>query len=150
MLSNFKYNNYNKITSTLVGLIIGFALILMIPISDTAFAKPNFGSSTQGKQCSMLYDTIDGLSNKEKYLKSQGKTLSDSDRNALNQAIDEYMRDCRGYGMLQQNPKLDGGIIDNNDMVLEQPEQSSPPKSQLPEIALGDNNNNKELVNNQE
>lgn len=133
MFINFKGNKYIRIFSGSVGVLLGFALILMIPLSDTALAKPNFGSSTQGKQCSMLYDTIDGLSNKAKDLKSQGKTLSDSDRNALNQAIDEYMRDCRDYGMLQQNTKL-SGAPDDNEAVLEQPEQPSQtnPRTQSP------------------
>lgn len=125
----------------LVAVLIGLALVTMIPITDIIYAKPKFDQSTLGKHCSNLNSIINALLAKQSHLRSQGQDLSASDRNSLNQAIDEYMSNCYqkyGYPSREVNPKVDDLPIIEEDMVLEQTEQPESPKQGLPDISQDD------------
>lgn len=124
-----------------VTVLLGLALVTMIPITDIAYAKPKFDQSTLGKHCSNLNSIIQSLLAKQSYLKSQGSDLNTSDQNALNQAMDSYMTDCRekyGYPSREVNPKLeDLSTLDEN-TVVEQTDEPQTPKQGLPDITQDD------------
>lgn len=58
-----------KRSSVLTGLVLGFALVLMIPISDSVLGRPIFSGDTAGRGCAATYDEIMKLRDK----KAEGK-----------------------------------------------------------------------------
>lgn len=82
----------------LTTLLLGFTMILMLPISDIILAKPNFGGSSLGKGCGYLWDQVKQLRDKRS---SQGGILSDRDAGKLGNADSNYNSICKSiYGPL--------------------------------------------------
>ncbi len=131
----------NLCSKAFASIAVCMALIVTIPLIDTTYAKPKFDSTALGKQCASLNDIISALLAKQSQLKAQGSDLSASDQNALNQAMDSYMSSCYekfGYPAREVNPKSGDLPVIEEDMVLEQTDQSETPKQNLPEITADD------------
>ena len=90
-------NTNKKSLQILTGLLLGFAMVAMIPISDS-FAKPKFDNTSLGKGCSDTWDKIMKLRAKKA---AQGGELSLQDSRDLNNAESNYKSVCAGiYGSL--------------------------------------------------
>jgi hypothetical protein len=125
--------NKTKTTSIVTGLALGFALIFMIPISDTVLAKPNFGGGTLGKGCSAAWDKVATLKYKRDVLNIP---LTAAEQKDLEEQENFYNKVCSDvFGPLALvKSTTPQGSLDSNDMVLEQPEQPSQtnPRTQSP------------------
>jgi hypothetical protein len=113
--------------SLLTGLLLGLAMVLMIPISDMVLAKPNFGGSTLGKGCSSLWDDVIKLRAKKA---AQGGTLNQKDASDLGNAESNYKSICAGvFGSLPlevaESPELP--VVEEN-AVEDKPEEQQPGK----------------------
>jgi hypothetical protein len=87
-----------------IGIVLGLALILMIPISDTVFAKPTFDGTSVGLECSALWDEIKALKDKKA---NQGGVLNQADSSALGRAESNYKDTCAKWydgGLPMVNP----------------------------------------------
>ncbi len=103
----------------------------MIPLSQAIFAEPKFDNSQRGGYCSSVYGAIIGLENKQANLKEQGKTLSQSDLQALSQAREDYERDCSDYGYLETKPTFPQGNLNDDLTVEQQPSKPTFPQGNL-------------------
>ncbi len=129
--------SFHQSHKAFVSVAVCLALIVSIPIIDTTYAKPKFDSTALGKQCANLNSIISALLAKQSQLRGQGSDLSASDQNSLNQAMDSYMTSCYekfGYPAREVNPKSGDLPVIEEDMVLEQTDQSETPKQNLPDI----------------
>ena len=133
--------NFHLPSKVFASIVLVLSVVIMIPITEIASGAPKFDPSPQGEYCSSLYSIIQSLLVKQAQLKNQGSNLSASDQNALNQATDEYMRECRekyGHPSRDVNPKIEDLSNLNEDMVLEQTEEPQTPKQGLSDITPGD------------
>lgn len=81
----------------LTGLVLGFALVLMIPISDSVLGRPIFSGDTAGRGCAATYDEIMKLRDK----KARGEELTQAEASALGRAESNWDDICKGtYGSL--------------------------------------------------
>ena len=101
-------NTNKKSLQILTGLLLGFAIVAMIPISDTLAAKPKFDNSTLGKGCSSAWDIVIKLRAKRA---AQGGELSLKDSRDLNNAEANYNSVCAGiYGSLPRDIPFESDI----------------------------------------
>ena len=114
-----------------MAVVLGFALIIMIPMSQTVFAKPVFDGSDRGEFCYGLYGIITEIENKQAELKKQGKTLSQSQLQTLSQARGDYERDCSDYGNLETKPTSPQGNLNEDLAVEQQPSKPTSPQGSL-------------------
>ena len=76
---------------------LGFALVLMIPISDSVLGRPIFSGDTAGRGCAATYDEIMKLRAK----KARGEELTQDEASALGRAESNWDDICKGtYGSL--------------------------------------------------
>lgn len=131
-LTNFKNNTKSK--SIPIGIALGFALMLMIPIVNTGFAKPKFDGTTLGIACSDLWDEIQKLKDKKA---DQGGELSQEDASALGRAESNYKDICEKYygtAPTVKNPNVQNPAI-RDDLVVKQPDESD---SEFPRDIIND------------
>jgi len=80
----------------LLGLLLGFSLVLMIPISDNVLAKPKFDGSSVGIGCSQTYNEVMNLR-----AKKAREGLTQAEASQLGAAESNYNDICAGiYGSL--------------------------------------------------
>jgi hypothetical protein len=114
-------------------IVLGFALIFMIPKTDSVLAKPNYGGGTLGKGRSAAWNMVATLKYKRYVLnipltEAEQKDLEEQE-NLFNKVYNKV------FGPLSliksTTPQYS---LDSNDMVLQQPEQSSQinPRIQCP------------------
>jgi hypothetical protein len=116
-----------KSISILTALLFGFAIVLMIPISDTVLAKPNFGGSTLGKGCSSLWEDVIKLRAKKA---AQGGTLGQKDASDLGNAESNYKSLCAGiFGSLplEVAESPESPVVEENAVVDKPQEQNEVP-----------------------
>jgi hypothetical protein len=119
--------NMNSTSTTITGLLLGFAMVFMVPISDSVLAKPNFGGSTLGKGCSSLWDDVMKLRGKKA---AQGGTLNQKDATDLGNAESNYKSICAGiFGSLplEVATSPDSPVVEEN-AVEDAPEEQQPGK----------------------
>lgn len=116
--------NKSKSILLLTTLLFGFTLVLMIPISDTVLAKPNFGGSTLGKGCSSLWDDVMKLRAKKA---AQGGTLNQKDASDLGNAEANYKSLCAGiFGSLPREVPVAPKVPTREENALEdKPQEQS-------------------------
>ena len=90
----------NQVTNhrfpALLGLLLGFSLVMMIPISDSVLAKPRFDGSSVGIGCSQTWNEVMNLRGK----KANG-TITSAEESQLGRAESNYNDICAGiYGPL--------------------------------------------------
>jgi hypothetical protein len=92
----------NQVTNhrfpVLLGLLLGFSLVLMIPISDNVLAKPVFDGSSVGIGCSQTYNEVMKLR-----AKKAREGLTQAEASQLGAAESNYNDICAGiYGPLSR------------------------------------------------
>jgi hypothetical protein len=91
-----------------MGLAVVIALIFMIPLSNTVFAKPVFDGTSVGITCNGLWNQITALKEKQK----KGP-LSQEESSALGRAESNYKDLClRWYG--PEVPRIDPELQDSS------------------------------------
>ncbi len=119
-----------KRSPILTGLVLGFALVLMIPISDSVLGRPNFSFDTHGVACAAEYDEIMKLRAK----KARGEALTQDEASRLGAAESNWNDICKGtYGSLPRVAPttkipdiLSGGSAGVLDDMQPQNDQSPP------------------------
>ena len=92
--SKSQVNNHRY--PVLLGLLLGFSLVLMIPISDTVVAKPKFDKTTLGIGCSSTWNEVMNLR-----AKKAREGLTQAEESQLGAAESNYNDICAGiYGPL--------------------------------------------------
>ncbi len=117
----------------LLGLLLGFSLVMMIPISDTVLAKPIFDRSSVGIGCSKTYNEVMNLR-----AKKAREGLTQAEESQLGAAESNYNDICAGiYGSLPREapskPKISDIPLSNNMGVILEDEQ--PPTNPMPPIS---------------
>lgn len=124
--SKNQVNNYRF--PVLLGLLFGFSLVLMIPISDTVLAKPKFDGSTLGIGCSQTYNEVMNLR-----AKKAREGLTQAEASQLGAAESNYNDICASiYGALPRvasTTKIPDILSGGNAGVLDdiQPQNSPNP-----------------------
>ncbi|VFJ14458.1 hypothetical protein [Candidatus Nitrosocosmicus franklandus] len=117
-------NLNSKEIKILAGLLLGFSMVTMIPLSEMVMAKPVFDGTTLGQGCSNTYDKIMNLRAK----KANG-SLTQSEASELGNAESSYNQICAGiYGPLPPRTANTNGWENTNNggIYVEDKSQSNP------------------------
>ncbi len=127
-------NLNSKEIKILAGLLLGFSMVTMIPLSEMVMAKPVFDGTTLGQGCSNTYDKIMNLRAK----KANG-SLTQSEASELGNAESSYNQICAGiYGPLPprtantngwENTNNGGIYVEDKSQSTNSPETEGEPRT---------------------